>query len=74
MATSDMILPTDRRMRARLDTVFAALGQGFAACLESRARIGEINRLNAMSDAELARLGIGRDRIPHYVFRDRFHR
>jgi hypothetical protein len=66
-------MQTDRRMRSALDNFFTALGQGFNAYVESRARIGEINRLNAKSDAELALLGITRDRIPHYVFRDLFH-
>ena len=63
--------PRDNRtLRGQLDAFFAGLGMGFNAYLQRRARIGEIQRLNAMSDAQLAEMGITRDRIPHYVFRD----
>jgi Domain of unknown function (DUF1127). len=59
------------RMRAQIDRFFASLGQGFNAYLEARSRRDQIERLQVMSDAQLARLGITRDRIVHYVFRDR---
>ena len=39
--------------------------------LQSRSE--EIERLHALSDAELARRGIRRDRIVHHVFRDRLY-
>ena len=52
---------------------FKALGQGLAAYMERHARMAEINRLNAMTDEQLAELGVKRDRIAQYVFRDRFY-
>jgi hypothetical protein len=60
-------------LRAWIGAVLSGIGEGFVAYAESRSRVGEINRLNALSDAELAELGVTRDRIPHYVFRDLFH-
>ncbi|MBU2889349.1 DUF1127 domain-containing protein [Celeribacter halophilus] len=59
-------------LRARIDLFFASLGQGVNAYSVRRKRLGELARLDAMSDAELSELGITRDRIPHYVFRDLF--
>lgn len=59
------------RMRAQIDRFFASLGQGFNAYLEARTRRDQIERLQLMSDAQLAELGISRDRIVHHVFRDR---
>jgi hypothetical protein len=47
------------------------LWAGLEAHFEARSRIVEIRRLQALSDAELARLGIARDRIVHHVFRDK---
>lgn len=58
-------------LRAQIDRLFASIGQGFNAYLEARSRSGEIAYLNSLSDAELAERGITRDRIAHYVFRDR---
>mgnify|MGYP000196193091 FL=1 len=57
-------------LRDRLDLFFARIGQGMNAYLESRTRSRQIAALEAKSDAELAQLGITRDRIVHYVFRD----
>ncbi len=57
-------------LRDRLDLFFARIGQGMNAYLESRTRSQQIAALEAKSDAELAHLGITRDRIVHYVFRD----
>ena len=59
-------------LAARLDAFFARLGQGMNSYLESHARLGQIEALEAMSDAELARIGLRRDRILPYVFRDMF--
>lgn len=57
-------------LRERLDLFFTQLGQGLNAYMESRSRHAEIAALEAKSDEELAKLGITRDRIVHYVFRD----
>ncbi|MCO8145074.1 hypothetical protein NHN26_07525 [Rhodovulum tesquicola] len=59
-------------MSERLDLFFAGLGQGFNAYTLRRARMREIHNLNACTDAQLARLGITREGIPDYVFRDIF--
>ncbi|WP_417523538.1 DUF1127 domain-containing protein [Marinovum sp.] len=58
--------------RQRLDTYFASLGQGMNAQLLIRARLGEVAGLEALSDAELAALGMDRSDIPARVFRDVF--
>ena len=60
-------------LRARIDAFFATLGQGVNAYVHTRSRVGEIERLNAMSDAELAEMGLRRDDIPRHVFRDLFY-
>ena len=62
-----------RPLADRIDSFFAGLGQGFNAYLERRSRSEEIRRLEARTDAELAAMGISRDRIPHHVFRDLFY-
>ncbi|MBF9042673.1 hypothetical protein HKCCE4037_05005 [Rhodobacterales bacterium HKCCE4037] len=60
-------------LRARLDTFFAALGQGFNAYLERETRFDQIRQLDAKTDAELAEMGLKRDDIPRYVYRDLFY-
>ncbi|MRH21505.1 DUF1127 domain-containing protein [Rhodovulum strictum] len=60
-------------MSERLDLFFAGLGQGFNAYTLRRARMREIQNLNACSDAQLARMGLTREDIPGYVFRDLFN-
>ena len=60
-------------LRARLDAFFATIGQGMNAYMESRSRMHQINRLNALSDEELAEMGLKRDEIPRHVFRDIFY-
>lgn len=59
------------RMRAQIDRFFASVGQGFNAYVEARSRRDQIERLQMMSDAQLAARGISRDGIVQYVFRDR---
>ncbi|PTQ72505.1 hypothetical protein [Celeribacter persicus] len=59
-------------LRARLDLFFVTLGQGVNAYAVRRKRLGELARLDALSDEELLAMGITRERIPHYVFRDLF--
>ncbi|MDX1821741.1 MAG: hypothetical protein ACU0A4_16230 [Paracoccaceae bacterium] len=64
---------TRARLMARVDAFFAALGQGMNAYMHRKSRMDEIEALNAKSDAELAEIGITRDDIPRYVFRDTFY-
>ncbi|OWU85378.1 hypothetical protein ATO6_09385 [Oceanicola sp. 22II-s10i] len=66
-------MDTRSGFRGRLDTFFSAFAQGFNAYVESRSRVAQIHKLNALSDAELAKRGITRDGIPAYVFRDLFY-
>ena len=60
-------------VRTSFQSFRASLATAFAAYLERRTRTDEIERLNALSDAQLAKLGITRDTIPAYVFRDLFY-
>lgn len=64
--------PFSPRLKATLDTFFAGLGQGFNAYLASGPKFEEIERLYALSDEELAEMGLDRDDIPRHVFRDLF--
>ncbi|MGR3793855.1 hypothetical protein [Vannielia sp. SX4] len=57
-------------LRARIDAFFATLGMGLNAYMESRSRMHQINRLNALSDKDLSAMGLTRDEIPRHVFRD----
>ena len=59
--------------RAQLDRFFSSVGQGFNAYLESQGRVEEIERLSSMSDKQLAEMGLRREDIPRYVFRDLIH-
>lgn len=74
MATQDIhYAKADSGIRGMLDRFFASLGQGMNAYLESRSRMDQIAAMNAKSDKELNQLGITRDGIPAYVFRDLFY-
>ncbi len=64
-------LPTS--LRDQIDHFFSSLGQGMNAYMERRSHMSEIIALNEMTDQELAKLGITRDEIPRYVFRDIFY-
>lgn len=66
-------LTNSHGIRARIDAFFASLGQGVNAYMESRSRADRIHALNAKTDAELAEMGIRREEIPAYVFRDLFY-
>lgn len=52
------------------DTFTARFSRAFNAYVERRARTGQIKALESASDADLANLGIRRDQIVQYVFRD----
>ncbi|MBO6885267.1 MAG: DUF1127 domain-containing protein [Marivita sp.] len=59
-------------LRHRIDLFFAEKGQGFNPMPMVRSRLVSILRLDAMSDAELASLGLTRDDILPFVFEDCF--
>ncbi len=46
------------------------LGNAVRANQDASLRHAQIKRMNAMSDRELSDLGVSRDRIAHYVYRD----
>lgn len=61
-------------------SIGAAFSRGFVALIEAgqksrsmEARMHLIDRLNAMTDAQLAELKIERENIPAYVFRDLYY-
>lgn len=49
---------------------FAAIGRGLVAMGENTSRARELERLSALSDQELAEMGLRRDRIVQWVYRD----
>lgn len=73
MATVSSQIPASSGFSAKLGALFASFGAAMAAYMERRTRSDQIAALQAKSDAELAKLGITRDEIPAYVFRDLFY-
>ncbi len=59
------------RLPALFDGFRKWLSRGTEAYIAKQSRRAEIEALEAKSDAELARMGLTRDRIVHYVFSDR---
>ncbi|MDJ0821295.1 MAG: hypothetical protein QNJ09_05705 [Paracoccaceae bacterium] len=57
-------------LRGKIDQYFANVGLGVNPAGLRRARLHEIVVLEALSDAELARMGLSRDDILPFVFRD----
>lgn len=49
---------------------FVALKRAFRAYDAAQSRADQVQRLNGMTDAELARIGLRREDIARYVFRD----
>lgn len=45
----------------------------FARMVENHPRTRQIERLNATSDAELARRGLSREDVIRHIFRDRYY-
>ncbi|WP_010141739.1 hypothetical protein [Oceanicola sp. S124] len=58
---------------AKLAGLMASISAGMVAYMERRTRSEQIAVLQSKSDEELAKLGINRDEIPAYVFRDLFY-
>ena len=63
----------DSGIRSGLANFFAAFGAAMTTYMERRSRADQIARLNALTDEQLSTLGITRDGIPAYVFRDMFY-
>ena len=72
MATqsTNISISGSRSFRERIDAFKAAFVRGFNSYADRRSRIDVIRRLEAKSDAELKALGINREHIVAYVFRD----
>ena len=60
-------------LRDRFDGFMAAVATGLTVYMEGRARIGQLEMMNAKTDDELAEMGLKREDIPHYVYRDLFY-
>lgn len=51
-------------------TLFAAIKRALSSYDAAQSRANEVRRLEGMTDAELARIGLRREQIARYVFRD----
>ena len=58
---------------AGLGRAFQSVYLALAMANSYDSRMDQIKKLNALSDTELAEMGLTRDRITHYVFRDMFY-
>ena len=60
-------------LRSGYRRVIASISRGFMAYAEARSRRSTIEALESRTDDELAAMGIRRDQIALYVFRDMLH-
>lgn len=49
---------------------FSAMGDHWVRAMNANARVAELERLSAKSDEELAKMGLKRQDIARYVFRE----
>lgn len=68
--TTISIAFADPTWRSALDRYLAEHAHGMNGYMISRMRLASVARMNQMSDAELAALGLSRDGIPAFVFED----
>ena len=61
-----------RPLMERLDLFLVEQGMGFNAGLEKRRRLHDAYALDALSDGQLALMGMSRADIPAFVFADLF--
>jgi hypothetical protein len=59
--------------RHGLRRFFTALGDWMVTRMENHPRLKQIERLQALSDEDLAARGLMRSEIVHHVFRDRMY-
>lgn len=62
-----------RRFFARIGAAFTAAGTKIMENSSGAKRVEAVQRLQALSDAELAKLNIKRDEIVNYVFKDVYY-
>jgi uncharacterized protein YjiS (DUF1127 family) len=67
------ITTTGRNEQSVLRKLLSGFVEGVTNYMEHQSRQDVVARLEAKSDDELAKMGITRDGIVQYVFRDRFH-
>ncbi len=73
MAHTALHIGDNSALLQKLAAPFNAIGNAFIRLAESNSRVKEVNYLNGLSDAELAKLGIQRSEIAHYVFKDVYY-
>ena len=73
MAHTSAVAPREQSFFKAIGLNTEAITRFINAYFERRCRTGEIARLEAMSDEELAKQGIRRDEIVLHVFRDRLY-
>ena len=60
-------------LRERIGGVLAGLGRALDTYMHDLSRAEQVKALDAKSDAELAAMGLTRDKIVHHVFRDVYY-
>ncbi|MFW2587937.1 DUF1127 domain-containing protein [Sagittula sp. SSi028] len=63
----------DSARRGILSSMFHGMMDTLTRAAESSHRMKEIERLQGLSDAELAKRGLTREGIAHHVFRDIYY-
>ena len=73
MATATTNAVISEQKQGFFARVLESMMRGFENYAYIKSRSAQIEALNAKSDEELAQIGIKRDEIPQYVFRDYFY-
>lgn len=73
MATQSAVNFENTGFSARLHAIWNGIVLGMTSYCERKSRFGEIQALEAKSDAELAAMGLRREDIARHVFRDLFY-
>lgn len=60
-------------LRERIDAFFTHIFDAITSYSHHRSRADQVAEMNAKSDEDLAAMGLSRDDIPRYVFRDLFY-
>ena len=59
--------------RSGFRRVLASVARGMSACADANSRRKQIEALEALSDAQLADMGLTREQIASHVFRDKMY-
>ena len=62
-----------RRVLSGARNVLSSIGKGIITIADANTRVKHVEKLQAKSDAELAALGLRREDIVRYVFKDMLH-